>query len=130
MPEELRSRIFHAYAQAASSETPVHDGTGLGFSITKKLVELYGGEIEMNSVIGQGSAFTFTIPLPSGTGESEAGGTTGRAGPDRCVSRRYGLSSLRQGEQRRASSRRERRFCESPVDDQSAQAGRLSRRRR
>jgi hypothetical protein len=69
VPEELRSRIFHAYAQAASSETPVHDGTGLGLSITKKLVELNGGEIEMNSVIGQGSAFTFTIPLPSGTAE-------------------------------------------------------------
>jgi signal transduction histidine kinase len=62
----MQERIFQAFEQADSSDTKFYGGTGLGLSITKKLVELHGGVIHVDSSPGQGSAFTFTIPLSSG----------------------------------------------------------------
>jgi signal transduction histidine kinase len=62
----MQERIFQAFEQADSSDTKSYGGTGLGLSITKKLVELHGGVIHVDSSPGQGSAFTFTIPLSSG----------------------------------------------------------------
>ncbi|MBD2863367.1 ATP-binding protein [Paenibacillus oceani] len=59
----MRERIFQPFEQADSSETKAYGGTGLGLSITKKLVELQGGAIRVESSPGQGSAFSFTIPV-------------------------------------------------------------------
>jgi signal transduction histidine kinase len=61
-PEDLE-RLFDKYEQARSRATRSEKGTGLGLYITKQLVELHGGEIEVASQVGQGSTFSFTLPL-------------------------------------------------------------------
>ena len=60
-PEEL-STIFDKYRQVEGSESTVQKGTGLGLSITKKFAELLGGGIQVESVVGNGTTFTITIP--------------------------------------------------------------------
>ncbi|HLQ97646.1 MAG TPA: ATP-binding protein, partial [Candidatus Dormibacteraeota bacterium] len=63
MDKQTQEVIFQRYKQADSSSTSVSSGIGLGLNICKQLIELHGGEITVASRIGQGSTFTFTIPL-------------------------------------------------------------------
>jgi PAS domain S-box-containing protein len=61
-PDEHRS-IFEKFYQVGSTTKGTREGTGLGLPITRKLVELHGGEVRLESQPGQGSRFSFTLPL-------------------------------------------------------------------
>ncbi|WP_373567580.1 response regulator [Paenibacillus mendelii] len=67
MDEEQRNKIFEPYEQGDSGITAVGSGIGLGLTICKQFVELHGGTIKVDSVLGEGSAFSFSMKL-SGAG--------------------------------------------------------------
>lgn len=60
---DLKEKIFGLFQQADDSYTRSYDGAGLGLSISKALVEMHHGKIEVESETGKGSTFSFSIPL-------------------------------------------------------------------
>lgn len=67
IPQEKISSIFQAFDQGVPSTEKEHGGTGLGLSITKHLLEMMGGEIGVESDLGNGATFWFTLKLDHGT---------------------------------------------------------------
>ncbi len=66
VPEDKFETIFKFFEQADASTARAFGGTGLGLAVTKQLVELHGGEIWLESKIGEGSTFSFSIPVSVG----------------------------------------------------------------
>jgi diguanylate cyclase (GGDEF)-like protein/PAS domain S-box-containing protein len=60
---EQQPFIFDSFTQADNTTTRRFGGTGLGLSISKQLVEMMGGQLQMNSTVGVGSCFYFSLPL-------------------------------------------------------------------
>jgi len=63
IPQQHLARIFEQFHQVDSSNTKAKGGTGLGLAITKKIVEMHGGRIWVESMLGKGSNFRIELPV-------------------------------------------------------------------
>ncbi|MFP2903949.1 ATP-binding protein [Pyxidicoccus sp. 3LFB2] len=70
IPAEDQQSIFEAFEQVDASSSRSAGGTGLGLPLAKRLVELHGGALQVRSELGQGSEFSFELPLSSREPES------------------------------------------------------------
>jgi signal transduction histidine kinase len=68
---EHHELVFREFAQVDASTSRQHHGTGLGLAIARKLVELHGGRIWVESALTAGSRFYFTVPLEPSVGDGE-----------------------------------------------------------
>lgn len=62
---ENQKLIFAPFQQIDGTDSRKHSGTGLGLAITKRLTEMIGGSVSLKSILGEGSKFTLTFPLPN-----------------------------------------------------------------
>ncbi|MBI3635499.1 MAG: GAF domain-containing protein, partial [Candidatus Rokubacteria bacterium] len=64
---EDQEAVFEEFRQVGTDYAKKHEGTGLGLALAKRFVELHGGKIWLKSQVGQGSTFTFTLPVKGAT---------------------------------------------------------------
>ena len=61
-PEDQEA-IFEEFRQVGTDYARKREGTGLGLALTRRFIELHGGSIAVKSAVGEGSTFTFTLPV-------------------------------------------------------------------
>jgi signal transduction histidine kinase len=61
-----QAKIFEEFQQVDNTSTRQKGGTGLGLAISKRIVEMHGGRILVDSELGRGSTFTITLPVHAG----------------------------------------------------------------
>ena len=72
IPEDKIERIFESFVQAASDHSRKYGGTGLGLTITKQLIDLKNGTVDVQSKVGEGTNFRVTLPFQISFDKSEA----------------------------------------------------------
>ena len=103
IPEHLKTRIFAAFVQADTSATRQFGGTGLGLTISSEIVGMMGGRLVVESTVGRGSTFRFTVTLQvaaaeGGDANAKSAALQGRAAlivDDNATSRRLLSEYLR-----------------------------------
>jgi signal transduction histidine kinase len=71
-PEEI-SHLFERFYRAKGVRARTHEGTGIGLALVQELVRLHGGTVRVESVPGEGSTFTVSIPAAARTPSSRSG---------------------------------------------------------
>ncbi|MHC5108655.1 MAG: ATP-binding protein [Planctomycetota bacterium] len=84
IPADQQQAIFESFTEVDDASTRRFDGTGLGLSVTRRLVDLLGGKISLKSELGKGSTFSFGLQLPVAsvtghTGCQTSGGSPGES---------------------------------------------------
>lgn len=63
IPADSLKKLFIPFVQLDSGRSRQHEGSGLGLALVKSIVEMHGGDIKVESILGQGSTFTVTLPM-------------------------------------------------------------------
>lgn len=71
IPAEEKSRVFDKFYRVKSQDVAGIDGTGLGLAIVKAIIERHGGRVWVDSKRGEGSTFSFVLPVMEGAGQRD-----------------------------------------------------------